>query len=143
MNKLAKLAKKTGILLKPEIDDLAPLHAQSLFDRIVRGVRRQGYKRAEGDGEACMYRDPQGVRCFVGLVISDREYSADIEGQTVQALHESGRLFSDLTAADLEFLEDLQAVHDDEPPERWEECFVELAEDYGLSYPTPKQGQKK
>ncbi len=142
MGKLAKLTKKQVILLEPESDTLGLLHAQSLFDRIVRGVRRQGYVRAESDTEACMYLDPNGIRCFVGLVISKRDYSPEIEGQTVQMMHESGRLFSDLTEADLAFLEELQAIHDDEPPERWEDSFAELAEDYGLNYRPPKRGRK-
>lgn len=95
MKNLAKLAKKQIILLEPEPDEIGLLHAQSLFTRIVRAVRRQGYVRAEGNTEACMYRAPDGVRCFIGLAISDKDYSPEIEGSTVQMLHESGRLFSD------------------------------------------------
>jgi len=139
---LAKLAKKQIILLEPEPDEIGLLHAQSLFTRIVRAVRRQGYVRAEGNTEACMYRAPDGVRCFIGLAISDKDYSPEIEGSTVQMLHESGRLFSDLTNADLEFLEELQSIHDGETPERWERAFADLAEQYGLTYTPPKQGRK-
>ena len=111
--------------------------AQSLFDRVLRAVRRQGYVRSEGVAEACTYRGEDGLRCFVGHLITNSEYSREIEGATVRMLHEFG-LFADLTHAALEFLEELQAIHDDVPPHEWEAAFANLAESFGLEYSPPK-----
>jgi hypothetical protein len=116
---------------------------QPLFDKVVLAMRRQGYVRSTSAAEACTYRGEDGLRCFVGHLIPDRSYTPDMEGSTVNMLHESGRVFSRLTYEALEFLEHLQSIHDDEPPERWEVALAELAEDYDLDYSPPKQGRKK
>lgn len=116
---------------------------QPLFDKVVLAMRRQGYIRSTGAAEACTYRGEDGLRCFVGHLIPDRSYRPDMEGATVNMLHESGQVFSTLTYEALEFLEHLQSIHDDEPPKRWEAALADLAEDYDLEYRPPKQGRKK
>jgi hypothetical protein len=109
---------------------------QPLFDRVLRGVRRQGYVRSTSAREACCYRGDHGMRCFVGFLLPDSVYRSDMEGSTVTMLAERG-VFAGLPDEGIEFLADLQAVHDDEPPETWEDALATLADVYGLDYKPP------
>ncbi len=138
MTSKALVKRKKSVVLPQEPDDWTPAQAQDLFDRVVGAVRLQGYVRSEGAVEACCYRNEDGLRCFVGHLITDSEYSEKIEGATVRLLAESGVAFTDLTQASLDFLEELQAIHDDVPPNEWETAFADLAADYGLDYSPPK-----
>lgn len=141
MARTKALAKrKPEALLLREQGDYAQI--QPLFNRIVAAVRRQGYVKSEGGSEACTYRNEDDTRCFVGHLIPDKAYTPEMEGSTVNMLHESGLAFGDLSYEALEFLEHMQSIHDDEPPARWEAAFAELAEDYDLDYSPPRNGRK-
>jgi len=138
--KALKKQQTPGRLVAAEADHS---QIQPLFDKVLASMRLQGYVRSTGAAEACTYRGDDGLRCFVGHLIPDRSYRPDMEGSTVNMLHESGQVFSTLTYESLEFLEHLQSIHDDEPPTRWEAALADLAEDYDLEYSPPKQGRKK
>lgn len=134
---MGKLQRSTRLKLRPVMrPDADPDQLQRLFDRVVRATRAQGYRRAESETEACCYQAEDGTRCLVGHLIPASEYRPEMEGQTVRMLAESGQLFTDLSDYALEFLEELQGVHDelDGSPDDWEREFALLAEEWGLEH---------
>lgn len=58
---------------------------QEAFNKAVRGMRDQGWKKAAmgGDwtGGTCKYRTNSGLKCAVGHIIPDDRYSPKMEGQ--------------------------------------------------------------
>lgn len=76
-------------------------------------MRAQGKPSAhlEGDVVACDYRSQEDLRCAVGALFQDSEYSHNMENRTVRELAESGLLSARLWGK-LSILEQLQHVHD-------------------------------
>lgn len=117
--------------------------AQEMFDRAVRGLRAQGFRRsAIGDdrGAVCHYelRDPQGtvLRCAWGHV--DPSIHGDVKG-SVDTLRGNAIGLATLLRVDdgsLEFARALQAAHDDHPdPSVMEAAFRDLGRQGWLSWP--------
>ena len=85
-----------------------PTTKQGIFDYVARHLFAQG-KPAHRDGTGCAYRGSDGSKCAVGVLISDRAYTARIEGYSVdayqvtnvlpKAISRHGRLLSALQGA--------------------------------------------
>ncbi len=56
-----------------------------LFCHIADAMLRQGRQSVDDNG-MCVYRGPGGLRCAVGHLIADEEYSLAMEGLSVEAL---------------------------------------------------------
>ncbi len=115
---------------------------QKIFDQVVAHARKQGrkaYKR-DGDISGCLYRAPNGDKCFIGCLIPDAVYDPSIEQHTITdiALREVQKHLECTSGIDENFLSDLQTIHDDSDVDQWEEEFETFAEDNGLVY-TPKE----
>lgn len=110
---------------------------QSVFDKIVGHLRKQGCKSQSGpaDSYRCLYRGPKGTKCAAGCLIEDDEYLPEMESQKFNSLirsslGESLQRFSnnqDLICA-------LQNIHDETSVSGWEFYFKQIAKDFNLTY---------
>lgn len=117
------------------------MNAQEIFDKVVAHLRQQNTVCRAPDG-MCLYRNDQGLSCAVGCLISDEEYSLSMEENTVvQMLHSEHCPISlrDRLASYIPLLTQLQKIHDNDLPSKWEESFQYLASRYNLQY-SPKSG---
>lgn len=105
------------------------LTAQQVFDTAAIHLITQGVpSHEEGKRSECLYRGPNGTKCAVGAMITDEEYSPDMEGTSVFGLRLPNRLvpFKPI-------LSDLQAIHDKHDPDEWKSRLHMLADEYGLN----------
>lgn len=109
---------------------------QEIFDKVVAHLRQQKVRSVEGN--ACMYRGPEGLKCAVGCLINDDAYSHDLEGKVAGAIEVRCALLASGVPADdgdtIDMLRRLQNVHDDMPCDRWEEYFKYFALHHNLTY---------
>lgn len=122
---------------------MTQLQRQIVFDIAAEALLKQGKKSCDVDGDLCLYRGPNGVRCAIGHLIPDAQYSPMMEGEPVRSLPviEITNKGSVIKLDDLDFLARLQNdIHD-----RVDECsFVgdlkeavsKFAETHCLDIPT-------
>jgi len=101
---------------------------QEVFDKVVAHLKAQGKQSLKGD--SCKYRGSMGMKCAVGCLIPDEEYSSELEGKTVRS-PELVNLPS-LRHLNLELLWDLQGVHDRCDPPNWETKLLKVAKRFKL-----------
>lgn len=82
--------------------------------------------------DKCMYRGPNGLRCFVGECIPDEEYDPAIEGSTVQDLHLNNTIPPALKDVDVDLMVECQTVHDGYMPEFWRKELTLIAKKHKL-----------
>jgi hypothetical protein len=111
------------------------MSAQVIFDKVVAHLRQQGRKALRAEG-GCAYRTPEGLKCAVGCLISDEEYSQEMEGHTIDWLNATGMLPSHLTSH-YNLLMALQWVHDCHDAAHWELGLQQVAKNHKLTYKTP------
>lgn len=103
-----------------------PAEHQAAFDAIVTELLRQG-ERSASDGVLCKYRiheSDRTLKCVVGWLIPDDQYDEDMEAQCLEIIQRNVPALRDL---ELDFLLDMQKVHDEERPYRWAEGFRYVA----------------
>lgn len=91
------------------------LTARQIVDESLAYVRKHGRSiTTDGGGTTCMYRGPDGKRCFVGVFIKDSEYKTEFENKTADKLPLCGSslLRDDVCHMPQRFWVQLQAVHD-------------------------------
>jgi len=110
---------------------------QEIFDKVVQHARTQGRKSLTADGE-CVYRSPDGYKCFIGALIPDAVYVPKMEGIAAGALVEfyptTYYLFAGI---DSNSLSTLQEIHDTLVVEVWEAAFEDFASEHNLTYAEP------
>lgn len=73
-------------------EEYPKLHAilEGHFQTAVRGFESVGWKRSTGQNAkgdtVCLYRGPDGCRCFVGWLIPEEQYKPEMEGYSVFGL---------------------------------------------------------
>jgi hypothetical protein len=92
------------------------LKRQETFDLGVAAILAQGtcsarMATAEDEGVTlgnvlCMYRGPDGAKCFAGHFVPDAEYDPVIENKFAHTI------FARLSGTDQRFMDDLQRLHD-------------------------------
>lgn len=87
------------------------LTSQEIFDTVAAHLIKQGHKSKRSDN-FCLYRGPDGDKCAIGILITDDEYSQEMESNAVQSLESSGFLPKRLKPH-LNLLYDLQVSHDE------------------------------
>ncbi|WP_454287229.1 hypothetical protein [Rhizobium arsenicireducens] len=97
----------------------------TVFDTVTRHLLAQNAISHDPDQDLCMYRGPNGLKCAVGILISDKDYHPEMEGKSVDQIG----LFTE----NRELLNQLQAIHDGDEPSRWRLCLTDLADEYGLT----------
>jgi hypothetical protein len=108
------------------------LTSQMLFDVVAEHLLAQGKKSTLGIYNNCAYRGQRGLRCAVGVVILDDEYTDKMEASTVRDLVARGLLPTRLVPHE-SLLVALQDVHDATEPEGWRSALWLVAYRYGLS----------
>ncbi len=84
------------------------------------------------DSGHCLYRGPNGTKCFIGALIPDEAYEERFESNAVSdmpdVLEAAGLSPEQATLAD-----DLQYIHDRTDPSRWIEKLTALRRKYNRS----------
>lgn len=106
---------------------------QETFNKVALHLLKQ-YKPSYVPGVGCLYRGKDGLKCAVGCLISDDNYSQDLEHKSATtrevqiALKASGVDVDD----SIFMLDRLQTIHDVYEPERWSHHLIETAQKYGV-----------
>jgi hypothetical protein len=103
---------------------------QEAYDVMARHLLTQNAKSI--NGALCMYRDLEGRKCAVGVLISDEEYEPDMETCSATTLKCKFNCKA-LEGLPEKLLNDAQIVHDNYDPKDWVVKLRALAERYNLS----------
>lgn len=119
---------------------------QELFDTVVAHLRKQGCKSSipdpnEAGNYLCRYRSPEGHKCAIGCLISDADYNVAMEEKSFTALMSFPLLPSTLHdewngSETFRLLNKLQQTHDNNPLDKWEDCFYQIAKAFKLKFAT-------
>lgn len=107
---------------------------QQIFDRTARHLLKQGKKSR--DTEHCLYRGPNGLRCPVGALISNRCYRPGMEGVGASSLFncfEANMNACGLYASHKGILEVIQDVHDSQNARSWRRYLGQVGNELNLS----------
>ena len=113
------------------------MNKQAVFDKVRDHLLAQN-ARSVDSVDACRYRGPNGLKCAIGCLISDKAYRPGLEGRSIvfndpvllRALKKSG--LRAISAADMFLLSELQGIHDTYSPECWHAALARTAERHGL-----------
>lgn len=108
------------------------MKAQTVFNKAVTGLFKQGCKSRVEDDD-CLYRGPNNTRCAVGMLISNTNYSPEMENKSVFTLYEASLLPIHLVPH-LCLLKDLQTTHDDEDVNYWPKELLLVANRHNLKF---------
>lgn len=85
---------------------------QEAFDIVVKHLFEQKRPSMLKGSTSCAYRGKKGRKCAIGALISDEEYSLELEAKDVTILDLEDALPPSLAGLDIEFLTELQDIHD-------------------------------
>ena len=124
---------------------------QEIFDKVVNHMltqnKRSAKERPHLGSQACLYRGPNGLKCAVGCLIPDSEYSTAFDNPDIStgikrllvkmpefalALREGGVPTDDDRIVNM--LASLQNVHDLVHTRRWRHELEEKARVFGLQF---------
>ena len=114
---------------------------QEMFERAVRGLAGQGWKRAVIDDVrslGCMYLTDDGRRCAWGHVDPNGTVgpTGRVYGGSIRTLTHVGHgLAPRLSEEDLDFALLLQGTHDHATNETLRSCFVRFGKYHNLTWP--------
>lgn len=93
------------------------MKAQDIINKVYNHFVTEGNPRSfiiEEDGEiSCQYRSPEGNKCALGVLMSDKVYKKSFEGKTLIGLFNVGDKLPQYMTDNSELLKSLQAWHDD------------------------------
>lgn len=107
------------------------MNNQEAFNKMVQHLRAQKVKSLASDG-TCLYRGPNGLKCAVGALIPDTEYSEEFETVPASTVSETLQCLSGI---DYWLLDTMQEVHDLAAIQDWEDRFKDIAEEFNLDLP--------
>jgi len=86
----------------------------------------------------CLYRGKDGLKCAIGCLIPNKLYDKGMEDNSVDELLTKWPKLNKLFEINskrwvLDFLEELQLIHDQSHPNSWRNKLAELAEQHELS----------
>lgn len=123
----------------------AALLMQQIFDRVANHLLIQNKRSLEeanttDDFGQCAYRSYDGLKCAIGCLIADEDYTERMEGKTVYSLLQIFRHLLSITALDIEdpcldMLEGLQHIHDQCPVADWPTLLESTAIRFSLTIP--------
>lgn len=138
------------------------MNKQEIFNQVYLGLKSQGFQRSVSDnGDECMYRNADGLKCAIGHLMLDEEYHIDIEysgltylftvaenppdthfypsaGRYSEKCERVKKFFERLevrSQEDKDFLKELQSTHDYPSPDGMKSCLERFAERNGLTIP--------
>lgn len=107
--------------------------AQQLFTTAATHMLQQGKKSTKRHTTSCLYRGPDGLKCAVGVLITDEEYKPEMEEKTVWELCDDD-LLPERLRPHAQMLRSLQRIHDDSKVEHWAEGIQSLAAAHGFTF---------
>ena len=109
--------------------------AQSIFNTAYTGMLAQN-QRSQIGNDRCAYRGPNGLKCAVGMVLTNDEYNPlmNSESMDVAELLDRG-LLPDRLVPHLKLLDDLQIAHDCDHPRHWPTELAKIASKHKLEVP--------
>ena len=109
---------------------------QQIFDTVATHLLKQGKPALSAEG-FCRYRTDGGLKCAVGVLISDDKYDGKMEGESIYDRKVQKGLPFPVTEEDVGFLRRLQSAHDialkDSGIEAWKEQMRLIAAENGLN----------
>lgn len=109
---------------------------QQMFDEALAHSRKQPHISANEIGQ-CRLRSPEGLKCFIGALISDEDYDPKLESIPLVLLPEIAVGKADIKKRNL--ATELQRLHDYYDQGTWEEGFDLIAKTFGLIYTPPQE----
>jgi hypothetical protein len=109
---------------------------QETFNIVAKHLLTQGKKSValrHGEDEYCMYRGDGGLKCAAGCLISDGDYTTELEGQVVNVFGLVGGLIL-RSGHNVDLVRRLQVVHDKMKVIRWRRELAKLAEEFDLTF---------
>ncbi len=86
---------------------------QKIFEKVITHLIKQGVRSVSPD-IGCLYRGPNGTKCAIGCLLTDKIYSSDMESNNVSGLISDFRnMLPKYIVENEEFLSELQHLHDD------------------------------
>ena len=110
------------------IQKFAELTEQELFAKVAKHLLTQNKKSL--NGEKCVYRSADGLKCAAGCLIEDSEYATFFEQKNWEALVRYGHA----KRVHASLIQDLQFIHDDYETEQWPNKLESLAEELNLKF---------
>lgn len=118
---------------------------QQVFETAATRLLEQNAKSLDDDGTGCMYFNPNGLSCAVGLLfrdapkikeaIIDHDLNQRSLGQLLACLSEVRNFFAGLGddyESTMRLLAAMQSIHDTNPPDEWGGKLLELGRAYQL-----------
>lgn len=109
---------------------------QAVFSFVAKHLLKQNCKST--GHWSCLYHSPDGLKCAVGALISDKDYDHRMERNDIAyLLKDRLKTFPQLRPLlrFLPMLSSLQRVHDTTDPSHWKTNLENVAKDYGLKMP--------
>jgi hypothetical protein len=92
--------------------------------------------QAKNEEGICSYRTNTGCKCAFGCLIPDSMYEHKMERKNaiyVLDVYKNLRKHLEIeTSSDTYFIQGLQNIHDENPPEQWENKLIGYAMQHGL-----------
>lgn len=102
---------------------------QELFNQVAKHLliqNKQSFFKNTGIGA---YRGDQDLKCGLGIIIPDEEYSEELEFRSPSEWHWSIQQKFGLGEVEvLKLADELQGIHDNYEPKEWPTALLELAE---------------
>jgi len=86
------------------------MKAQTIFNRVLRHLKKQKWERSMMKSTSCAYRSEDGKMCAFGILIKDSEYVKEMEGKNSHALLNEFGL--DRLEEHRDLIANLQNLHD-------------------------------
>src|SRR5574343_435632 len=108
---------------------------QEVFNKVWDRAKDK-VKAIDGDTDyQCRYRAPNGKACFLGVLIPDDKYTPEMEYAGSIACNETVLQFFGMSHCsenrnDIQFLYNLQRIHDFSDPNLWEQELSKIAIEY-------------
>lgn len=108
--------------------------ALELFETVKNHLLKQN-KRSTKNDTFCLYKNPEGLKCAIGVLIKDEFYKKGFEGfqlvgdKKIQKAVELS-IQRNLLEAEIRMLDELQFLHDNVDEEDWAEGLKEIYDKY-------------
>ena len=106
------------------------MRRRGIFKRVAKHMLAQDKQSLNGSD--CAYKSPEGLKCAVGCLINDENYTEALENipadqpQIRKAVSDS--IGQPVGSQDAEWLTELQHIHDYDPPTDWKWLLNSFAE---------------